>query len=359
MNILHKHTPARPATASENRKRLESRKRFSLSRIAAITLVLLALGMVSAGAQTVKIASIAPESTPWGEGLNRMAAEWSQITNGRVRVRVFHGGVAGDEQDFVRKIRLGQLQGAAVTTVGLTTVVPELWGMVMPGVIESDEELNYVLDSLEEDLDRSFRDEGYEILTWSNAGWLKFFSTQEIRSPEDLGGLKVATGDFVEDINEVMRGMGMQPVPLSSPEILSGLNSGLIDSVLYAPLGVAGFQWFGVTNQMLDLPVAPFFGAIYIDERTWRRIPEQYHEELMESAERIGVEIESKLAGLEEDALELMQEYGLEIISISSQQEDQWYEVFEQKRDELNSSYFENDLISKMTDLLDDFRENN
>lgn len=332
---------------------------FKAGKTAVVMLILLVLVLGSLSSQTIKIGSIAPESTPWGEGLNRMAAEWSQITNGRVRVRVFHGGVAGDEKDFIRKIRLGQLQGAAVTTVGLTAVLPELWGMVMPGVIESDAELDYVLDSLEEDLNQSFRDEGYEILTWSNAGWLKFFSTREIRSPENLEGLKVATGDFIEDINEVMRGMGMQPVPLSSPEILSGLNSGLIDSVLYAPLGVAGFQWFGVTDHMLDVPVAPFFGAIYIDERTWRRIPREYHDELMASAERIGVEIESQLAGLESDALNLMKEYGLTVIDVSSEQEDDWYEVFEEKRNELNSSYFDNPLISKMTQLLDEFRENN
>ena len=290
--------------------------------------------------QTIKLSSVAPESTPWGQGLNQMAAEWSKISNGRVRLRIFHGGIAGTESDSVRKMRLGQIQGVSVSPVGLGAMVPELWGMVIPGVIKSREELSFVLADIEDELAGTFRENGYEVLTWSNAGWIRFFSTEAIRSPEDLRGLRIAATSFHEDFNIVLRNLGMQTVSTSASEILTSLNSGLVDSLIYVPLGVAGFQWFAIADKMSNVDIAPLYGAIVMDSRAWNRIPDQYHEEFREVAERIGKDIEIELDVLEKEAIDIMVEYGLEVIESTEAEKATWVDVLEEARVDLQETFF-------------------
>ncbi len=322
----------------------------------AVLLLLLLLFAQNIGAQVIRIASLAPESTPWGQGLNRIAAEWSRITRGRIQVRIFHGGVAGDESDTIRKMRLGQIQGAVLTTAGLATVVPATLGLSVPGVIESEDELDLVLAELGDELNSLFSENGYEILGWSNAGWIKFFSTSPIIRPDDLVSVKIASGTLPEEINQVFRNLGMQPVPLTSPEILGGLNSGLIDTVIYAPLGVAGYQWFGVADNMLELQVAPFLGNILMDQRAWNRIPEEFHDELKAATDRIGREIAGELAGLERDAMELMTRFGLQVNEITPEIRQQWMGVFAQQSQQIESELLRNDFMNQVFDVLEEYR---
>jgi TRAP-type C4-dicarboxylate transport system substrate-binding protein len=321
-----------------------------------LLMIVVLISAATLSAQVIKIASLAPESTPWGQGLNRMAAEWSRITNGRVRVTIFHGGVAGDEADSIRKMRLGQIQGTVLTTAGLAIIVPETLGLSFPGIIKTDAELDFIVSDLGDQLNELFSEYGYEILAWSNAGWVNAFSTVPVSSPDDLRGLKIASGTLPEEINAAFRNLGMQPVPVASPEILSSLNSGLIDMVIYSPLGVAGYQWFGVADQMLEYRVAPFLGAILMDQRAWDRIPAQYHEELKASVRRIGTDIAAQLSDLETDARDLMLDFGLNINEPSASERQQWDRVFAEQADVVGSDFLENDFMEDIIRQLEAFR---
>jgi TRAP-type C4-dicarboxylate transport system substrate-binding protein len=322
-----------------------------------LLLVLLIISItVPLSAQVIKIASLAPRSTPWGQGLERLAAEWAQITNGRVRLTIFHGGVAGNEEDSIRKMRLGQIQGAVLTTAGLATIVPETMGMSFPGILESSDEVNYILGEMEDDLNGLFAGYGYEILAWSNAGWINIFSTVPVLEPRDLDGVKISSGTLPEEINGVFRNMGMQPVPVASPEILSALNSGLVEAVIYSPLGVAGYQWFGVADQMLEIPIALFLGNILLDSRAWNRIPRQYHEELKAAAVAIGEEIAGELSSLEADALELMEQNGLEVNIPNNAQREAWYAVFEEQASRIESDFLDNEFMDEVYRKLEEYR---
>lgn len=311
---------------------------------------------MSLAAQTIKVASIAPEATPWGQGLNQIAAEWSRATNGRVRLKIFHGGVAGSEIDVVRKMRLGQLQGMTASPLGLNTMVPKLWGLSLPGIIQTGEELDYILVEFEEELNTAFREAGYEILTWSNSGWLNFFTRDPIPAPGDLRGMKIASTGYDEGFNTILRNLGMQTVNTSSTEVLTGLNSGLLDALIYAPLGVAAFQWFAIADNMLTLQIAPFFGAVVMDVRSWKRIPSQYHDELKEIAKKVGAGMEDELDELEAQALGLMQEFGLDVIDPSASELEEWYKVFADARQEWDARYFSDPLMARIKSSLEEFR---
>ena len=324
-------------------------------RLFAVVIVLVLMSSL-VFAQTIKISSVAPASTPWGKGLNQLASEWAKISNGRVKVQIFHGGIAGTESDAVRKMRLGQLHGASASPVGLGAIVPDLWGMVVPGVIRDKDELEFVLADMENEFDAAFRKSGYEVLTWSSAGWMRYFSTQAISHPDDLKGLRIAAQDFDENINVILRNLGLQTVGSSSAEVLTSLNSGLLDTIMYVPLGVAGFQWFGVANKMTDVNIAPLYGAIIVDSRSWNRIPKQYHEEFKAVARRIGKDIEVELDKLEREAINIMKANGLEVVTSTASEKRAWEEVFANARRDLQDELFSPVLMQQLLASLNKYR---
>ena len=134
------------------------------------------LGIAPATAQVIKLGSLAPEGSPWDKALGRIAADWSIASNGRLRVRVFPGGIAGDEPNMIRKIRINQLQAAAMTGVGLGSIVEEIYAIQLPLLIRSTEEMEYVLEEMEPMLNRMLEEKGFPVVAWFLAGWAHLFS---------------------------------------------------------------------------------------------------------------------------------------------------------------------------------------
>lgn len=277
-----------------------------------------------AGAQEVKLASVAPEASPYGSALNQLALDWRRISNGRVRLRVYHNGVAGTEEDVLRKMRIGQLQAAVLTSSGLRQVVPEVFSVSVPFMIDSDDELSYVMDAIRPDLNAEFQRNRLHVLAWSRAGWIHFFSRAPVTVPDDLKRQRLAADPADQELLEAFSVMGYRPIPIPLTELLTSLNSGLVDALYTSPLVAAGYQWFGIAPNMLDLKVAPFLGAIVITDAAWRRVPDSMKAELMAAVQRISDRIESDVGALEVEALETMQRFGLNVTELTASQRRMW-----------------------------------
>lgn len=279
--------------------------------ILVLALALSALALLPA--QEVKLASVAPEASPWGAALNQLAVEWRNISNGRVRVRVYHNAIAGDESDILRKIRIGQLQAGVFTSSGLKQIVPEVFSVSVPFLIDSEDELDYVMERITPELNALVEENRMHVLAWSRAGWVHFFSRDRIAYPEDLRSQRLAADPADEELRQAFRAMGFRPTPIPASELLTSLNSGLVDAFFTSPLAAAGFQWFGVAPNMLDVKVAPFLGAILISDAAWRRIPNSMKDELLAAAGEVAARIDEDVLGLEEEALVTMREFGLNV----------------------------------------------
>jgi TRAP-type C4-dicarboxylate transport system substrate-binding protein len=142
---------------------------------------------------TIKIASIAPENSPWGKELNILAAEWKKISNGRVILKIYHNGIAGDEGTVLRKMKMGQLHGGIFTARGLSSLFPDITVISYPFLIKTDDELDYVMTKIKPMLNQQIEAKGYKILAWSKAGWVRFFGTSKIEVPEDLKSHKLVS----------------------------------------------------------------------------------------------------------------------------------------------------------------------
>ena len=302
----------------------------------------------------IKLASVAPEQSPWGRALNQMAVDWARISDGDVRLQVFHNAIAGEESDVLRKIRIGQLQAGVFTSAGMKQIVPEVFSVSVPFMIRSEEQLEYVMERIRPELEALFVESRLHVLAWSRAGWVHFFSRDAVTYPADLKSQRLASDPNDLELQQAFKLMGYTPIPMPQPELLTSLNSGLVDAFYTSPLVAGGYQWFGLAPHMLDLKVAPFLGAILISDTAWRRIPGDIKDELLDTAREVAAQIDEDVRQLETDAVESMQRYGLEVMRPTAAVERAWVEDVS-RYDEAILDIFEPVMTQRVREILLEF----
>ncbi|MDR3333956.1 MAG: TRAP transporter substrate-binding protein DctP [Treponema sp.] len=275
---------------------------------------------------TIKLASLVPENTPWGDALNRMAGEWAQISNGEVELIIYHNGVAGTEVDALRKLRLNQAQAAMLSSFSLDTIAPGIMTLSCPFLIRNNAELDIVLETLKPELERRISEKNFFPLAWSKVGWVRFFSKSPVFVPADLKSLKLGTDENDPAMIDAFKAMGYKMVPVAMNQVLISLGSGMIEAMYQSPVNMAGTQAFGVAKHMASIAIAPFMGCIVLNQTTWNRIPEQYRDALRQSARRMEAELSVSIQELEQSVIKSMQKNGLIIHEINDAQQQLWYD---------------------------------
>jgi len=285
------------------------------SRIIAILLLLSVAGasLAAAAPTVIKLATLVPDGSVWDKALKRMGSEWKRDTGGRVSLRIYPGGVAGDDPDILRKMRIGQLQAGTLTSGGLSDIDPAFGIFGIPLFYESDEELYYVLDKLEPELIRRLEAKGFEFLHWGHAGWVHLFSVEPLNRVEDLQRQKIFVWAGDDDLVQWWKREGFHPVALAATDILTGLETGMIEVLPTTPLAALALQWFRLTPYMHDLGLAPFIGATIVTKAGWRRISEEDREVLRASASRTEEWLLREIPQQDGVAVEEMRKRGLEV----------------------------------------------
>ena len=305
---------------------------------------------------TIKMATQIPENTPWGLFLNQIADDWRRITNGQVDVILYHNKTAGNEETVVRNLRLNQLQAAVLSTFGLTEVTPEVMTFSCPFTIRDDEELDLVLNGIKGDLEEKIRAKGFFTLAWSRIGWVKFFSKVPVYEPAEMKRLKLGTLNEYETLNHVFRTIGFQMVPVAQNDILVSLNSPIVDAVYNSPAAVGSTQLFALAKNMASLNVAPFIGAVILNQRTWNSIPDNYKPLLIEATRKREAELDLVVRKFEEDMIKTMGNYGLVLNQLTPAQEQLWYDEIERAMPNLLGSFVDRGLYSRIDSILQEHR---
>ena len=306
---------------------------------------------------TIKLASLVPENTPWGAAINRMATDWAAVTNGEVELVVYHNGVAGDEDEVLRKLRMNQIQAAVFTSSGLSSVTPDVMTLSYPLLIHNDDELETVLVKIKPELDAKMAQNGFITLAWARAGWVKFFSRSAVFTPGELRRQKLGTSPDDLKMIQAFKAMGFQMVPINLNDVLVSLNGGMIDAIYQSPIYVAGSQAFGVAKNMSTVNLAPFMGGILMNQTAWRRIPEKHRDKLLAICKRIEDEIDTSIAKLEGEAVSTMTKYGLVINDVNPQQLQEWYNDINRHENELAGPVFNKDLYNRIRAIVTDYRK--
>ena len=294
-----------------------------------IIILLLFSSVIFARKIVVKMGTLAPEGTDWHGMLIEMGQQWKSATKGKVQLRIYPGGVLGDERDMVRKMRIGQIQAAGMTAEGLSEIVSDFSCYFVPLVYQDSEDVNKVTEALLPELEQKLEDNGFKLLYLSELTYAYWFSTSPIKVPSDLKNKKFFTwaGDFKWE--QVYKKAGYNPVPLATTDILSALQTGLISTIPQPPIYALAQQSFGIADYMLDLKWGVLMAGIVVDMKTWKRIPDKYHEDLLSIAKAIQAKYADSNSDADVKALDAMKQYGLKVHSPSEDERALWFQEVE------------------------------
>jgi TRAP-type C4-dicarboxylate transport system substrate-binding protein len=276
---------------------------------------------------TIKLATVAPEGSTWYNGMRQMGDRWAEISGGKVQLKIYAGGVAGNEGTQVRKMRIGQLHAAGMSNLGLLDIDPGPQVINTPMLIKSYDELDCVMEAITPTLEQRLLDKGFVVLSWSDAGWSYYFNREPVRTPADASRYKVFAweGDPAAVIG--FRKAGFNPVVVQSVEVIPSLQSGLIDGFFMTPLAALSLQWFALAPNMLHVPWAPLTGATVITKDTWDAIPAEYHEPFLQAARDVGDSLRAEIRRQDTAAIKVMEKYGLSVVEADPAVAQQWNDV--------------------------------
>jgi TRAP-type C4-dicarboxylate transport system substrate-binding protein len=280
--------------------------------------VLLSLGGGPARADvTVRIATLAPEGSSW----MKLFHEWSsavdagtRATPTPVKIKFFAGGVAGDERDVVRKMKLGSLDGGAVTAIGLGIIQPDVRVLEIPYFIMDYAELDHVRHVLDADFHKKFDEKGYVLLTWGDVGPVHLFSNEELTSVEALRRIKIWAWSDDRMTVRLFEALKLNSVKLGVPDVLTSLQTGLINACYGSPLSTLALQWNTKVKYMTSMSISQSIGATVITRRAWDAMSPAAQKVLTDETVTLGRKL---LAQIREDntrALRKMQQIGLKVV---------------------------------------------
>lgn len=262
---------------------------------------------------TLKFATLIPADTAWMKELDDWAQQLSVKSQGRLVFKIYPGGVMGDEPDVLRKLRSQQLHGAFFTGYGVGRIYSPARVLEMPFFFRNTNESDYVRQQLMPDIEQGFRDNGYELISWPEVGFIHFFSKQPIRSLEDLKARKVWLwqGDPLGEA--FANAAGIAPIPLSIVDVYTQLSArhGSIDTVYNAPFGALAMQWHTRLSYATNIPMTNALGAILIDSRYFKQLPADLQQMLVVTGKELGMRITSQGRSDYQRSIDILKKSGM------------------------------------------------
>jgi TRAP-type C4-dicarboxylate transport system substrate-binding protein len=285
-----------------------------------ILLVTLLLSGSDARAQQyiIKFASIAPEGSTWVNMLREYDKAVRAESNGRLGFKIYAGGVQGEDKDVIQKIRLGQLQSAGFTGVGLGGIAPKVRILDSPFLFQNYDEVDHVYRTFQAEFDQAFRDNGFVLLGWAEVGFVYVFSNTPVRTLADMSGVKMWMweGDLVA--GATFKAFRINPIPLSVVDVLTSLQTGLINGAYISPYAAIALQWNTRVKYMMSVPLADACGAVVVSKKSFDALPADLQEILLRNGRTYMTELTKKSRQENAEAIPIMKKNGLQVIDVNS-----------------------------------------
>ena len=281
--------------------------------------VLLALGQAHAQEHIIKFATIATDGSTWLNVLREYDAAIRKESGGRMGFKIYAGGVQGEDKDVMRKIRLGQLHSAGVTGVGLGDVSPKLRILDSPFLFNNYQEVDYFHSVFDAELDQDVRQNGYVLLGWAEVGFVYVFTNTPVRTVSDMDGVKMWMweGDAIAEAS--FRALGINPIPLSVVDVLTSLQTGLINGAYTSPLAALVLSWNTRVKYMMSVPLADAAGGVVVSKKKFDTLPPDCQEILLRNGKKYLGDLTRKSREENAAAVETMKKNGLQVIDVNSE----------------------------------------
>ncbi len=296
---------------------------------------LIAWPLSAAEAAVLKIATVSPDGTDWMNKMRAGAAEIEKRTNGRVQFRFYPGGIMGNDQAVLRKIRIGQLQGGAVAGGSLADIYPDSQVYGFPLLFRSLDEVDYVRKRLDPVIVKGLEEHGFVTFGVAEGGFAYMMCDRPLHSIQDLKGQKVwiPSGDYVS--RTVFQVAGVSPIPLPLSDVLTGLQTGLIDTVATPPIAAIALQWHTRVKYLTDTPLSYVTAYLVIDRKAFVKLAPDDQASVREVMGRVFKAIDAQNRRDNIAAKETLRRQGIVFIEPSPQELVEWQRIADKAREKL------------------------
>lgn len=308
-------------------------------------------------AQTLKIASIVPEGSAWMKSMRDGAAEINQRTDGRVTLKIYGGGVQGNDKQVQRKMRTGQLHGGAFTSGSMSNFQRDADLYSLGLMFRNLDEVSYVRERLDEVLIQRLEHAGYVCFGFAGGGFAYMMSNTPLRSSQDTSGQKIWTPEGDALAFAALQAIGVAPVAMPITDVMTGLQTELLDSVAVPPVGAVVLQWHTRLKYITNLPLAYVYAAILIDRKAFKRLKPEDQKVVREVLERVYRGFEESGIKDNEQALQALLGSGLEMVNPVPEEIETWRKAVARSQEEQAAAgKLDPDLLRRVRELLKEYR---
>ena len=327
------------------------------------TVAVLCAGAVAPGAATsqtapvrIRLGTLVPQGTSYHRILQQMGERLRTATNGQAQL-VVYAGTMGSEAELVRRMRLGQLQAAALSGVGMAEIDPAISALQeMPMAFRTLEEYEFVRGRLEPTLAARLAERGFVALFWGDAGWVRFFTRRPAVRPDDFRSFRVFVTAGDNEQFDLMRSSGFSPVFLEWVDALTALRTGMIDAVPTIPYFALSMQFNTVAGYMLEVNFMPLLAAMLISKRTWDGLSPETQAALRDAALEAGRQFQAHGRAEGDSAGAAMRRRGLTVVPLPPAAEAQWRALSERLYPEIRGRMVPADMFDEVLRLLAEYR---
>lgn len=312
---------------------------------------------VTAQTTNLKIATMAPDGSFWMKELQKAADEIEQRTAGRVAIRFYPGGTMGSDTAVLRKMRIGQLQGGIFLAGGLSAIDPDFEIYNLPLLFRSYDEVDAVRRQMDSRLIDGLREYGYVAFGMTETGFTYLMSAAPTRTFADLAGRKAWIPQDDAISLAIVDAAGLSPVPLPISDVLTGLQTGLIDTVAAPPVGAIALQWFTKAPFVTDLPITYVCGAIAVTEKAFNALAPADAAIVREVLEKTNETLDARSRADNEEARRALIQQGVEFVTPTEEARRQWDSIAAEATRELVSKQgYDRSIIAEIDRLLAELR---
>ena len=330
----------------------------SMKRIGILILALLVGGL--ANAATLKIATVAPEGSAWMKEMRAGALEVFERTEGRVQIKFYGGGVMGNSSKVLGKIRIGSLHGGAFTPSAMQKIYPEIALYGLPLVFESVEEVAYVRARLDKTIQDGLEKAGYVNFGFASGGFAVIMSNNPVKGLGDMKGKRVwvPEGDIIS--YSTMQALSLSPVTLPLTDVLTGLQTGLIDIVAMSPVGALVLQWHTKVKFITDMPLVYTMGFMAIDKRAFKKIDVADQQVVREVMTRTYANLDEASLSDNVEAMQALLNTGIESVELDPEEASEIRSILSRSnRAMAEQGEYSLDLYNEMLQFVEEYRVGN
>lgn len=338
------------------------KKKFLVMTVISLLMASFVLfGLDSARSQLkvkIKIATLAPRGTSWWNNFVDAVKEIKKKTEGRVDFKIYPGGIMGSDATIFRKMRMGQLHGASFTAGGIGTVYSDFQVMSLPFLFRNYKEVDYVRSKIDPLISKRLEEKGYIPLAIIDSGFVFLMSNRQIKDVASLKGCKIWIPEGDPIGKALCEEAGVPPIPLPIVDVLTGLQTGLIDTICITPEGAFLLQWFTKVKYLTNLPLLYGYATIVLSKKAFLKIPKDDRPIVREVMKRRMAKLKKSNRDYNEQAKELLKKEGIKFVTLTPSAISNMESLGNKVRDKLiHQEIFSKEIVSTLLNSISQYRK--